>query len=304
MSEPWCAIVNPAAGGGRAGKRAPSTLARLRDAGLDLAVRYTTGPGDATKIARDELERGMRRFLTVGGDGTTHEALNGVLSADPREARPNARVTFAMLPLGTGNSFLRDFGITNATEAERRILRGRTRAVDALAIRHRGGVVYAFNLVGLGFASRAGTLTNEKYKALGAAGYVAAVIEATVERSVYVYPFTTDRAARDERPALLLCFSNSRATGGGMQMAPRAETDDGELDVIRIGTMSRLEFLRQFPRIYTGTHVLHPRVEASRATWVDLDLGGAVVPCMIDGEIVPLALERIEVVPSAFDVVA
>lgn len=302
-SESWCAIVNPAAGGGRSGKRAPSALARLRDRGLRIDARYTEKPRDAVDLAKRELDRGVRRFLCVGGDGTTHEVLNGAL-AELGARHDSERVTIAMLPLGTGNSFLRDFGITSAEEATRRIERGHTRAVDALRVVHRDGELYAFNLLGLGFAARAGALTNRRYKPLGTAGYIAAVVQSTVELAIDSYPFSTDRAERDARPSILLSFSNSRATGGGMQMAPRAETDDGELDVIRIGPMPRGRFLSQFPSIFAGTHVEKDGVEQSRAKLVTFDLGGETVDCMVDGEIIPLALQRIEVVPRAFDVVA
>ncbi len=301
LGESWCAIVNPAAGGGRSGKRAPGALARLRDRGVRIEARYTEKPRDAIELVKRELDRGVRRFLCVGGDGTTHEVLNGAL---PHLAAKDERVTVAMLPLGTGNSFLRDFGITSAEEATRRIERGHTRAVDVLRIVHRDGELFAFNLLGLGFAARAGALTNRRYKPLGTAGYIAAVVQSTVELAVDAYPFSTDRADEDARPSILLSFSNSRATGGGMQMAPRAETDDGELDIIRISPMTRGRFLGRFPSIFAGTHVEKEGVEQSRAKSVMFDLGGKTVDCMIDGEIVPLALERIEVVPRAFDVVA
>jgi diacylglycerol kinase family enzyme len=155
-----------------------------------------------------------------------------------------------------------------------------------------------------GRAARAGALTNRRYKPLGAAGYVAAVVQSTLELATDAHPFSTDRAPRDGRPAILLSFSNSRATGGGMQMAPRAETDDGELDIIRIGPMSRGDFLGRFPSIFSGTHVDTEGVEQTRARSVDFDLGGRTVDCMVDGEVLPLALERIEVIPRAFDVVA
>jgi len=301
----WCAIVNPAAGGGRSGKRAPAALARLRDRGLRIDARFTEGPRDAIELARRELDRGVRRFLCVGGDGTTHEVLNGALPTLLAGAdAAHDRLTVAMLPLGTGNSFLRDFGITGAEEAVRRIERGHTRAVDVLRIVHRDGELFAFNLLGLGFAAEVGALTNRRYKPLGAAGYIAAVVQKTIDLPLESYPFSTDRAARDDRRAILLSFSNSRATGGGMQMAPRAETDDGELDVIRISPMSRGQFLARFPSIFAGTHVQKEGVEQSRARSVSFELGGKTVDCMIDGEVIPLALERIEVVPRAFDVVA
>jgi YegS/Rv2252/BmrU family lipid kinase len=295
--------VNPAAGGGRAGKHAPSVLARLRDDGMPIDAVYTERPRDAIELARAQIARGVRRFLCVGGDGTTHEVLNGALPALLAEETPGERLEVGMLPLGTGNSFLRDFGITNAEEALRRVRRGRAQPVDALRIVHREGTLFAFNLLGLGFAARAGALTNRRYKPLGPLGYVAAVVQSTVELATDAYPFATDRAPRDARPAILLSFSNSRATGGGMQMAPRAEVDDGELDVIRIGPMPRGRFLSAFPSIFAGTHVKRPEVEQSRARSVTFDLGGATVDCMIDGEVIPLALERIEVVPRAFDVV-
>jgi YegS/Rv2252/BmrU family lipid kinase len=300
-SEAWCAIVNPAAGGGRSGRKAPSALARLRDEGMAIDAVYTERPRDAIELARAQLARGVRRFVCVGGDGTTHEVLNGAL---PTLLGGGERLTIGMLPLGTGNSFLRDFGITGPEEAIRRVRRGRTHPVDALRIVHRDGELFAFNLLGLGFAARAGALTNRRYKPLGALGYVAAVVQSTIELPTDAYPFSTDRADRDARPSLLLSFSNSRATGGGMQMAPRAEVDDGELDVIRIGPMPRGRFLAAFPSIFAGTHVERPEVEQGRAKRVDFDLGGATVDCMIDGEVLPLALERIEVVPRAFDVVA
>jgi YegS/Rv2252/BmrU family lipid kinase len=303
-SASWCAIVNPAAGGGRSGKRAPSALARLRERGLRIDARYTDAPRDAVDLAKREIDRGVRRFLCVGGDGTTHEVLNGAFGGLRANAGEADRITVAMLPLGTGNSFLRDFGITNAEEASRRIERGHTRAVDVLRIVHADGELFAFNLLGLGFAARAGALTNRRYKPLGTAGYIAAVVQSTIELATDAYPFSTDRAPRDDRRSILLSFSNSRATGGGMQMAPRAETDDGELDIIRIGPMPRGRFLSQFPSIFAGTHVEKDGVEQTRARRVDFDLGGKVIDCMIDGEIIPLALERIEVVPRAFDVVA
>jgi YegS/Rv2252/BmrU family lipid kinase len=300
----WCAIVNPAAGGGRAGKRAPSVLARLREEGLAIDAVYTERPRDAIELARARIARGARRFLCVGGDGTTHEVLNGALPTLLAEGTAGGRLLLGMLPLGTGNSFLRDFGIESAEEALRRVRRGRARPVDALRIVHRDGTLFAFNLLGLGFAARAGALTNRRFKPLGALGYVAAVVQSTIELATDAYPFSTDRAARDERPSILLSFSNSRATGGGMQMAPRAEVDDGELDVIRIGPMPRSRFLSAFPSIFAGTHVERPEVEQSRARTVNFHLEGATVDCMIDGEVIPLCLERIEVVPRAFDVMA
>lgn len=302
-STTWCAIVNPAAGGGRAGKRALAALSRLSERGVRFTSLFTRAPGNAVDIARDRALRGDRHFLCVGGDGTTHEVLNGALSA----LEGSERITLAMLPLGTGNSFLRDFGVFDEHEAEHRLVRGRTKSIDLLRVVHEAGELFAINLVGLGFAAAAGALTNRRYKPLGALGYVLAVLETAAKLPIESHPFSTDRAPRDDRPAILLSFSNSRATGGGMLMAPSAEVDDGELDVIRIGPMPRRRFLAAFPRIFSGRHVELDGVEQSRAREVLFVARpgqvGCEVDCMIDGEVVPLVLRSIEVTPRAVDVV-
>jgi len=299
-ARPWCVIVNPNAGGGRCGKEARVAVSALRDKGHKLDVLETSAPLDATEIARIAYQRGVRSFLCVGGDGTTHEVVNGVL---PLSLQTGEKATIAMLPLGTGNSFLRDFQVFDAKTASARFDRGEKHDVDALRITHASGELYAFNLVGLGFAARAGALTNQRYKGFGVLGYVLAVVQSTIDLKADAVPFTTDRAARDARPALLLSFSNSRCTGGQMQMAPHASASDGELDVIRIGAMPRHRFLTAFPSIFQGTHVERPEVEETRAKHVEFEMSQPA-DAMIDGEILSLQLKRIEVVHHAFRVVA
>jgi len=99
------AIVNPAAGGGRCGKLAPASLERVRQAGVELEVTQTSRAGEATDLARAAYAKGYRNFLAVGGDGTSYEIVNGLFP----EAETQGRPALGFLPLGTGNSFLRDF---------------------------------------------------------------------------------------------------------------------------------------------------------------------------------------------------
>src|ERR1051326_8512298 len=99
------AIVNPAAGGGKSAKLAGAALARLRNNGLKVDVIASSAPGHAGELAREAYVQGYRNFLAVGGDGTAHEIINGIFS---RHANPE-RISLGFLPVGTGNSFLRDF---------------------------------------------------------------------------------------------------------------------------------------------------------------------------------------------------
>ncbi len=291
-------IVNPAAGGGRCGKRAGVALDRLRASSLALDVHETTRPGHAIELAKQGWAKGYRRFLAVGGDGTSYEVVNGLF---PHAGDEIPRI--AMLPLGTGNSFLRDFGITSADLALRAIERGETRRCDVVRATHTEGVIHYINLLSIGFTAEAGELTNRRFKPLGPVGYVIATLTTAARLRYPTFAVRLEGGERDARPCILISFSNSRFTAGTMMMAPHADPTDGALDVIRIDRMPRLPFVRAFPSIFRGRHVERPEVEETRATRVDFDLT-APIDVMVDGEIAHLRLERLEVLPSVLEVVA
>lgn len=153
------AVVNPAAGGGRCGKLVQSVLDRLRAGGIKLEVVETTGPGQGTHLTRDAWARGYRKFIAVGGDGTSYEIVNGLF---PRR-ESDEPATLAFLPLGTGNSFLRDFtgrGVEHAIEA---LLAGRSQPCDVLRLRHAEGVLHYINLLAMGFAADVAALRARRF---------------------------------------------------------------------------------------------------------------------------------------------
>src|SRR2546426_10741794 len=143
------AIVNPAAGGGRSAKLAGPALASLREKGLRIDVIASTGKGHAVRLAREAYDQGYRHFLAVGGDGTAHEILNGVFAG----RKSVERVTLGFLPLGTGNSFLRDFSKNGAETSTQAILENRKRAIDLIRLNHATGEVFSFNLLSVGFTA-------------------------------------------------------------------------------------------------------------------------------------------------------
>ncbi len=299
MTQSFCAIVNGAAGGGRCRARADKALDQLSKAGIDLDVHFTEGPRHAIELAASGYEKGHRSFLSVGGDGTSFEIVNGLF----QHGRP-VGVRLGMLPLGTGNSFLRDFGIITEEAAREAITGGAPHAIDCIQLDHSDGTLYFINTMGIGFVAQVGALTNDKFKALGAGGYVAAVVTSLVQLQYPVDPFSTDQSdAIDRRPAVFLSFSNSQYTGGAMHLAPQAKVDDGKLDIIRVGEFGRAGLLATFPKIYAGTHVEHPLVEQSQARAVRFH-DSREQDVLIDGEFRRLALRSLSVIPNALEVLA
>ncbi|HEX4545935.1 MAG TPA: diacylglycerol kinase family protein [Candidatus Acidoferrum sp.] len=296
--EKFFAIVNPAAGGGRSAKLAGPALARLREKGLKINVIASTGVGHAVQLAREAYDQGYRRFLAVGGDGTAHEILNGVFAGRAKVER----TALGFLPLGTGNSFLRDFTKDGAEASLQALLEGRKRTVDLIRLTHSTGEVYSLNLLSIGFSADVAALTNRAFKRLGHLGYLLGVFVRVVQlhRRSFALRCDDDREW-DERRSLFLTFNNSKYTGGSMLIAPHADPSDGLIEFVRWGPIGRLGLLRTLPRLYDGTHIEHPLASRRAVSRVEFRTPGPV-DVMIDGEVATLACRSLDVLPAAVDV--
>jgi len=297
--ESYLAIVNPAAGGGRGRKLLGPALDRLRAGGIEVKVAITKSSGEAAEIARAAYGRGVRKFIAVGGDGTAYEVVNGLFPQPVNGEQP----TLAFLPLGTGNSFLRDFsdrGVEHAIEA---MLAGRSRPVDVIRLRHREGVVHYINLLSMGFSADVATLRARRFGGWGELGYVASIFLTLARFNRRPFPVRIEGAtAFDSRRCLFLTFSNSKFTGGTMMIAPDAQVDDGLVEYVRWGPIGRLGLIRNLPTLYDGTHVKHPMAERQAVRRVEFNLDRPV-DVMVDGEVLSLQCEELDVLPGALKVV-
>jgi len=291
-------MVNPAAGGGRCGKLAGPALDRLRAAGLQIEAHQTRRPGEGIQLARDAYRTGFRRFLAVGGDGTSYEIVNGVFP----EALGGERPQLAFLPLGTGNSFLRDFSTRGAEHAAESLIAGRTRACDVLRMTHKHGVVYYINLLSVGFAADVAFLRHERFQRYGELGYLMALFTCLARLDRRPFPLRVDgQPEYDRRPCLFLTFNNSKFTGGKMMIAPDADSADGLIEYVRWGPISRLGLIANLHTLYTGTHVKHPLASRQAARQIEFELD-APVNVMVDGEVLKLQCRKLEVLPHALEV--
>ena len=301
----YLAIVNPAAGGGRSQKLLGPALERLRTGGIEVQVAETRAAGDATQIAREAYRRGERHFIAVGGDGTSYEVVNGLFpEAAQGQASQSERPTLAFLPLGTGNSFLRDFSDRGVEHAIESLLAQRTRPCDVLRLRHRDGVLHYINLLSIGFTADVATLRARRFSAWGELGYVTSIFLTLARFRRRPFPVRIDgETAYDGRPCLFLTFSNSKFTGGTMMIAPQADINDGLIEYVRWGPIGRVGLIRNLPTLYDGTHVNHPLAERKAVRRVEFNLD-APVDVMVDGEVLTLLCQELDVLPGALNVVA
>jgi diacylglycerol kinase (ATP) len=297
-SETFLAVVNPAAGGGRCRKLFGPTLDRLRAGGVSLNVVETSAPGQATALVRDAYAEGYRKFIAVGGDGSSYEVVNGLFPSDRTEP-----ATLAFLPLGTGNSFLRDFSDRGVEFAIEALLARRSLPCDVLRLTHQNGVLHYINLLSMGFSADVATLRARRFSGWGEIGYQSSIFISLARFRRRPFPLRVDGDGEiDRRPCLFLTFSNSKFTGGTMMIAPQAEVNDGLIEYVRWGPIGRLGLIRNLPTLYDGTHVNHPLAERRAAKCIDFELD-TPVDVMVDGEVFTLHCQRLDVLPSALNVV-
>jgi diacylglycerol kinase (ATP) len=300
----WIAILNPAAGRGRARARWPALAGQLAAAGVPFDLRETSRDGDATLIAREAVRRGGRRFLVVGGDGTLHEVVNGLLGSD-------ARCTLAVAPFGTGNDWARGLGVpADPSRLALTIARGRVRALDAgrveFATADGTDSRYFLNVAGAGYDA----WVLERLPAAGprSLAYLVGLLRGLWEyRSPRFELAAGDGGARAGRfPVSAPLFAAFAAVGpycgGGMRMAPAADPADGLLDLVAIPYMTPWETLRRLPKLYSGSLHEDPLVKFGRSTALTIAASPAA-RVEADGQLLGHTPARIELLPGAIDAI-
>lgn len=298
MNENYLAVVNPAAGGGRCGRMVGATLARVRAAGIAVDIAETKAEGHAITLVRDAYARGYRKFIVVGGDGTAFEIMNGLFP----QAASGEPPLLAFLPLGTGNSFLRDFTTNAAVHAVEALIAGKSRPCDLFRLKHKSGEYYFLNLFNVGFAADVAMLRHRRFRHFGELGYLFALFVTLARLNRRAFPLSVDGSpVVDRRRSLFLTFNNSKYTGGKMMIAPQAETADGLIEYVRWGPIGRLGLIWNLPGLYNGSHIRHRLAERTSVRRVEFFLD-APVDVALDGEVATLHCEAIDVLPNALRV--
>lgn len=286
-------VYNPASGGGRGRVRFRKAEAILAVAGLDLDPIETTHRRHATELGLELAKAGHGTILGFGGDGTLSELANGVLASGKKP-------TLGFLPSGTGNDFLRHFGVDDLDEAIRRIRSGHTMDLDAVRMRFGGEETWSINLCGCGFAPQAVVAAEKKYKWAGAQAYNLGVVDQILRLGPAPTRLTLDdEVIEGAFPLILAC--TTIYTGGAMKMAPDADPTDGLVDVMWVDPIGRLELLKLLGGIRKATHVGHPKVHFRKAAKVRIETEQPG-PLLGDGEVYGQTPVDLDVVPGALRV--
>ncbi|MDP6936713.1 MAG: diacylglycerol kinase family lipid kinase [Candidatus Marinimicrobia bacterium] len=247
--------VNPH-GGKKLGPRLLNRVKPLFEAEeVDLFVIETTYAGHAQDLAHQLDFSEFDGFLAIGGDGTLHEVVNGMLSRPDKQ-----RIPIGIIPGGSGNSYMHDLELTDPIKAAKAIIQGNTRIVDAARVEVSHVVKYAMNVIGWGLVTDVGR-NAERHRWLGTNRYtIISIIEVMRQRIRSAALLMDDKKIEDEFTFIIAC--NSLHVGKGMKMAPKAKLDDGLIDVLVVRSgVSRGRLLQILPKLFKGTHIDEPEVE-------------------------------------------
>ncbi|MEM7103064.1 MAG: diacylglycerol kinase family protein [Bacteroidota bacterium] len=285
--ENWFVIVNPTAGSNRAGKRWNAISAQLDAKSIKHDFAYTKRRRHASVLARDAIRKGYRKIIAVGGDGTNNEVMNGILF---QKVVPSHEVTFAVIPQGTGNDWIRTHKIPrNANKAIEIIAEGRSTLQDiGLVTYDRNGSQgrrYFMNVAGMAYDAFVTRVSNVKRN------YVSNKIFYLflVLKCLWEYKLVPARLLFDGQEVIdefyIITVGICIYNGGGMQFVPHAIPDDGLFALTYAGKLSKFEVIKNTPRFYDGSLAKHPRISTHQAKSIKVETSGDTPTLLeVDGE--------------------
>jgi YegS/Rv2252/BmrU family lipid kinase len=256
VSRKLALLVNPAAAGGKALAAVAPARAELERLGAEFRV-IETSSGDHAKREAKAAGADGATVVAVGGDGIVGTLAGAICGTDG---------ALAIIPAGRGNDFARVLAIpTDPAQAARLAFTGEERMLDVGEVDGKSFV----GIASVGFDSDANRIANDAKLVRGNLVYAYAALRALVSWKPAHFDVVVD-GVHHETTGYTVAVANSKAYGGGMFVAPHAELDDGQLDVMLTDAHSKLRFLRSLPKVFKGTHVDEPEVHFFKGASVEV----------------------------------
>jgi len=238
-------------------KRGNAILEDIRhifeEAGYALRIKETRYAGHARVLANTLDLQDSAGLCAIGGDGTMHELVNGILTRPDKK-----KVPIGLIPGGTGNSLMHDLNCLDPVVAAKRIISGRIRKLDIAKVDAAGEIIYGFNIVGWGLPTDINVMA-AKMRWLGGQRYNLASIILVLKNTRRLARLEIDgQTLAGDYGFILGC--NTIHTGKSMKMAPLAQIDDGLIDLLIVRKASRMKLFSLFSKIFKGGHIGDPVV--------------------------------------------
>lgn len=293
----WFAIVNPCAGSGKTVSEWPKAEKKLEELSIQYVVNFTSHKCHAVELAESAARKGYRKLLAVGGDGSVHEVLTGIMNFCDAEAVNPMEFSLAVIPIGSGNDWIKSLDVPNdIDEVIGLIHKNSFRPQDVVKVTDAAGKsCHMANIGGAGFDSQVCVRVNAQ-KERGYRSkfiYLKSLIQTIMRLERFHAVLEMDGETVYDGDCFSIAFGNGRYSGGGMRQTSLSEIDDGLLDVLIVPVVSLFRIARELPKLFTGRIHTTECLVYRRCRKLKLHSSPSV-PYEIDGEVMgdtPLSID-------------
>ena len=313
ISDTWLIVVNVFAASKKAGELWRRAESLLKYQGLSYECRYTGDSGNARRIAEDASREGYRRFVAVGGDGTVHDVLNGIMAyVDAPEVDVKLEDFYlSVLPMGSGNDWIKSLGIPRDVRKIVELMAlssfGKQDVVKVSLMGEKGGVKavsYMANVGGVGIDADVCRIVNvnKKRGMKGKILYVKALIQCIAHRVPVVARVLCDGVEVYHGKYFSIAFGIGKYSGGGMRQTSDAVMDDGLLDMTLIPELGMMKILKEAPKLFSSSFTRVKELVVSQNRCIEVIPEGGHPYVEVDGEVLGTAPVRMELMGPQINV--
>ena len=295
-------IVNPVSGNKNYKKILPDTQNILQKNFKLIEIIQSKYKGHIEKIVKNYNFSKIDSICLIGGDGTFHEAVNGMMNRID-----NNKIPLALIPCGSGNSLCRDLNLLNPLKAAKNISKKNKMNIDILKITdYNKKIIYSFNIVGWGMVANIG-IKAEKYRWLGTSRYTLLSLSEIIFKKTYfanIIYFDKNNIeikGENKEELMFIMIANTVHTGKGMKIAPNAKLNDGLVDLLLIKNVSRSRLFKLMPKLFSGEHIKDHNVTYKQVRKIIFNSKNKN-KLNIDGEIKGMSPFKLEIIPQALEI--
>ena len=283
MSKSWFIIANPIAGNQKFSKQWKEIQQLLNSKNIDYSFVFTQFSKHEIELVQNAIQQGFRNIISVGGDGTLHNIVNGVMM---QRYVKSSDITIAVLPIGTGNDWIKTYNIPNNIKKAIDIISERkTILQDIGQIKiATGKISYFNNVAGLGYDGYIAKKLQE-LKRLGSISYLIAGIYGFLFYKKSIFKIAMNQTII-ETTCLMTMVSICKFSGGGMQFSKKGDPIDGLFDITIVKNITLLDLILNIKKLYNGKIVAHPKVATYKTNKIIVDPQNLKPFIQADGELI------------------
>ncbi len=299
----WGLIVNPNAGSGKCGKNWPTIQKLVKRAKIDFEFEFTERKGHAIELTKQLIEKGFRKIIVVGGDGTLNEVVNGIFENGHVD---QSTITLGMIPVGTGNDWCRTFQVPLKYVDAIKLIRDEKTVIQDIGLvdfhDNANPKRYFANVAGIGFDATVAHAANKlKEKGKGnAMSYLLILLKTLLKYNSKQMQLKVGEKDFKER-MFSIGIGIGQYNGGGMKQLPNAIANDGLLDITIIKNISKWTVIKELKGLYDGSFITHPKIVALQNTQVSFAKNQLEIET--DGESIGQGPQNFSILPKALRVV-